>query len=266
MTMGYAWGIILTTVAMRTLFMPMTLITQKNMFRMKLINPEIEEYRGKMMAEYKSGNRRQGEIYKQELAVLMRRYNVSQTLPLINMAMIPAFITYFISLRFMVFQPELFPGIASSQFFWLNDLSQADPYFILPFISAIFNYIGLVINKKLNPVSPSTPAAIKKFHQFLPALPFVGALFMSTFPAGLNLYWLMLSISQATATSLFLIPSFNRFIGIPKYFPGTKMAAELGYEDNKNYTKAVFSDDTKQLKEGYVKVYTKNPKLYRKNK
>ena len=188
---GHAWGIIGATVLMRTLLMPITLVTQKNMHKMKLIDPEIQAYRTKMMDDYKSGNRARADLTKQELDALMKRYGVSNTLPLLNLLTMPFFISFFISLRYMVFTPELFPGVSGLSFFWITDLSTSDPYFVLPLISAFLNLGSIHVNRKLNPISTSTPAAIKKFHQFLPVLPFFGAAFMSTFPAGLNLYWMM---------------------------------------------------------------------------
>ena len=74
--------------------------------------------------------------------------------------------------------------------FWLNDLSAADPYFVLPVIMGA----TMLIQQKLNP-TPVDPVQAKIFM----VLPFVFTAFFAFFPAGLVLYWAVnnvLSIAQ----------------------------------------------------------------------
>ena len=63
---------------------------------------------------------------------------------------------------------------------WIHDLSDPDPYWILPIVMGI----SMLIQQKLGPASPDPTQA--KMMMFLPVL-FTG-LFLN-FPSGLVLYW-----------------------------------------------------------------------------
>jgi YidC/Oxa1 family membrane protein insertase len=75
-------------------------------------------------------------------------------------------------------------------FLWLDDLSQYDPFFILPILMGA----TMIIQQKLNP--PPTDPMQEKIMKFLPYVFTVTFLFM---PSGLVLYWVVnngLSILQ----------------------------------------------------------------------
>jgi YidC/Oxa1 family membrane protein insertase len=73
---------------------------------------------------------------------------------------------------------------------WINDLSERDPYFVLPLLMGA----SMWLQQKLN------PAPVDQFQQkIFMALPFVFTVFFAFFPSGLVLYWLtnnVLSIAQ----------------------------------------------------------------------
>ena len=73
---------------------------------------------------------------------------------------------------------------------WIEDLSIADPYFVLPIIMGA----TMLIQHKLNP-TPMDPMQAK----VMMVLPIVFTFFFLFFPAGLVLYWVVnnaLSIAQ----------------------------------------------------------------------
>ena len=252
------------------MLMPISYIVQKNMYKMKLLEPELKEYREKMMQSFQAGNRSQGQKMKMQMGAFMQKYGVSNVVPLLNILTIPAFITFFISLRYMVFTPELFPGVDNSHFLWLKDLSQPDPFYILPFISAFFNLGSILVGRKLHPASSSTPTFMRKFNKYLPYTPFIGALFLSTFPAGLNLYWMTLSFSNMTFMYLFANDRLVRLMGLPKYYPNTIKALEFEMKDGKSFKKAIIVDkdeDAEKISDNrFMKVYTSKPNTYKKKK
>ena len=73
---------------------------------------------------------------------------------------------------------------------WIHDLSQMDPYFILPLIMGA----SMFIQQMLNPTPPDpVQAKVMKF------MPLIFTFFFLFFPAGLVLYWVtnnVLSIIQ----------------------------------------------------------------------
>ena len=74
--------------------------------------------------------------------------------------------------------------------FWIQDLSIADPFFVLPLLMGISMYL----QQKLNP-APMDPIQAK----VMAILPVVFTVFFAFFPAGLVLYWVannILSIAQ----------------------------------------------------------------------
>jgi YidC/Oxa1 family membrane protein insertase len=75
-------------------------------------------------------------------------------------------------------------------YLWIDDLSQKDPFYVLPLLMGI----SMFVQQKLNP-PPMDPVQIK----IMQALPFIFTVFFAFFPAGLVLYWVvnnLLSITQ----------------------------------------------------------------------
>jgi YidC/Oxa1 family membrane protein insertase len=79
---------------------------------------------------------------------------------------------------------------------WINDLSEKDPYFILPILMGI----TMFIQQKITPMNMTDPLQEKIFKY----LPVVFTVFFVTFPAGLTLYWFVsnvLSVAQQYAVN-----------------------------------------------------------------
>jgi YidC/Oxa1 family membrane protein insertase len=75
-------------------------------------------------------------------------------------------------------------------YFWIQDLSVKDPYFLLPLIMGLTMYI----QGKLNPTPPDPMQA-----KMMQMMPFFFTFLFVFFPAGLVLYWVVnntLSIAQ----------------------------------------------------------------------
>jgi len=111
------------------------------------------------------------ELYKE------RRMNpLAGFLPLL--VQIPVFITMYRVIRHF---EETLQGFDSGGLFWFTDLTMADPYFVLPVVSAsILVVAGGVSARNINP-------AQKRMMRFLPV---VFTAFIARFPAGLFVYWI----------------------------------------------------------------------------
>ena len=68
---------------------------------------------------------------------------------------------------------------------WLTDLSQADPYYVLPIIMGV----SMLVQQRMNPTQLD-PIQQK----VMMAMPIVFTFFFLTFPAGLVLYWVVNNI------------------------------------------------------------------------
>jgi YidC/Oxa1 family membrane protein insertase len=89
----------------------------------------------------------------------------------------PVFITMYQVVRI---HEETFPSFASGGILWFTDLTEADPYFVLPVLSAlILVAAGEVSARNVDPQQ----------RRLMRLLPVAFTAFIARFPAGLLVYW-----------------------------------------------------------------------------
>ena len=167
---NYGIGIILLTLLMRLLTYPLQYKSFVSMKKMQNLNPELQKIKEKYPEDKAK--------VQQETMELFKRTGVNPLggcLPLL--LQMPIFFAFYRVLQESV---EL---VGAPFYFWVTDLGQKDPYYILPF------FVGLVmlINQKMTP-SPSVDPVQKKI---MMAMPIVFAFFMKDLPSGLNVYFLV---------------------------------------------------------------------------
>ena len=171
-SLGAPWwlSIILLTVLVRAVLFPLTIRQVKNMRAMQDLKPEMDSIR----AKYKDDRRKQQEatmeLYKE------RRVNpLAGFLPVL--VQIPVFITMYHVIRN---HEETFPSFASGGLLWFADLTRADPYFILPVLSAsILVAAGGLSSRNVAPGQ----------RRMMRLMPIAFTAFIARFPAGLFVYW-----------------------------------------------------------------------------
>ena len=173
------WGvaIILLTIMIKIMFFYPSALSYRSMAKMRKLAP--------MMAELKE---RYGEDKQKMSGELMKLYKKEKVNPLGGCLPILLQMPVFISLYWVIMESVELRH--SPFYFWIQDLSIKDPFFVLPLIMGI----TMFIQQKLNPVPPDPMQA--KVMQMMPI--FFTFLFMF-FPAGLVLYWVVnntLSITQ----------------------------------------------------------------------
>lgn len=166
---NYGWAIILLTVAIKLLFWPLTDKSYGSMKAMQKIQPEMQKLREK----YKDDKQK----LNIEIMQLYRTHKVNPLggcLPMI--IQIPVFFALYkvlledISLRHAPFM------------WWIQDLSEKDPYYITPVIMGV----TMFIQQKLTPTTmDSTQAKILLY------MPLVFTFMFLNFPSGLVIYWLV---------------------------------------------------------------------------
>ena len=170
---GIPWwlSIALLTVVVRTLLFPLTLKQVKSMRAMQDLKPEMDRLRSK----YKDNRQKQQEE-------LMKLYQERQVNPLGGclplLVQMPIFITMFYVIR--GFGTE-HPDFVTGGILWFQNLTQADPYYILPVMSAVTMLAASEITaKNLEPQQ----------RWMMRILPVVFTVFLLSFPAGLFMYWI----------------------------------------------------------------------------
>ena len=173
------WGvaIILLTVLVKAVFFHLSATSYKSMAKMRAVAPQLTR-----LKELYGDDRQR---MSQEMMALYKREKIN---PLGGCLPILVQMPVFISLYWVLFESV---QLRHAPFMlWIQDLSQMDPYFILPILMGA----SMFIQMSLNPTPPDPMQA-----KIMKLMPLIFTVFFLWFPAGLVLYWLVnniLSISQ----------------------------------------------------------------------
>ena len=171
---NYGIAIIILTTIIKIIFWPLGNMSYKSMNEMKKLQPKIEALKGK----YKNDQTKIG----QETMALYREHKVnpfSGCLPML--IQIPVFFGLYKALMYSI---EL---RHSPFFFWIQDLSAKDPYYITPVIMGATQFIS----------QKMTPAMGDPMQQKVMLLmPVIFTFFFLNFPSGLVIYWMFNNILQ----------------------------------------------------------------------
>jgi len=171
-SLGAPWwlSIVFITILVRAVLLPLTVRQVKNMRAMQELKPEMDSIRAKYKNDRQKQQEATMELYKE------RRVNpLAGFLPVL--VQVPVFITMYHVIRN---HEETFPSFASGGLLWFTDLTNADPYFILPVLSAsILIVAGGMSSRNVDP----------KQRRMMQLLPVAFTAFIARFPAGLFVYW-----------------------------------------------------------------------------
>jgi YidC/Oxa1 family membrane protein insertase len=173
------WGvaIILLTVVVKVLLYPLTAKSMQSMNEMRKLQPEIEKLKAKHGDDKEKLNMAVMQLYQQH-----KVNPLGGCLPML--IQMPIWFALYATLQTSV---ELY----REPFLWLRDLTQYDPYYILPLAMGASSFLM----QKLSP-QPADNAQAKMLLYFMPAF---FTLIMLKLPSGLTLYILVnnvLSIAQ----------------------------------------------------------------------
>ncbi|MBB5502788.1 membrane protein insertase YidC [Paraburkholderia sp. MM5384-R2] len=174
---NWGWSIVLLTVLIKAVFFPLSAASYKSMARMKAITPRMQALRERFKGDPQKMN-----------AALMELYKTEKVNPFGGCLPVVIQIPVFISLYWVLLSSVEMRG--APWILWIHDLSQQDPYFILPILMAV----SMFLQTRLNPTPPDPVQA--KMMMFMPIAFSVMFFF---FPAGLVLYYVVnnvLSIAQ----------------------------------------------------------------------
>ncbi len=174
---NWGWSIIFLTMLIKLAFFKLSETSYKSMANMRKLAPRLQALKERYGDDKQKLNQAMMEMYKTE-----KINPLGGCLPIL--VQIPVFIAlYWVLLESVELRQAPF-------MLWINDLSVADPYFVLPLIMGA----TMLIQQKLNP-APLDPIQAK----VMMVLPVVFTVFFAFFPAGLVLYWVVnntLSIAQ----------------------------------------------------------------------
>lgn len=164
---NWGWSIVLVTVIIKLLFYQLSAKSYRSMSAMKKLQPKIEMLKDKFGDDKQKLTQATLALYRSEKVNPM-----SGCLPIL--IQIPVFIALYWVLVESV-QLRQAPFIL-----WIHDLSQQDPYYILPVLMGL----SMFIQQKMNPPPPDPLQA-----KIMMMMPVVFTVMFANFPSGLMLYW-----------------------------------------------------------------------------
>jgi YidC/Oxa1 family membrane protein insertase len=171
-SLGAPWwlSIVFLTVLVRAALFPLTIRQVKNMRAVQELKPEMDSIRAKHKDDRRKQQEATMELYKK------RRVNpLAGFLPVL--VQVPVFVTMYQVIRN---HEEAFPSFANGGLLWFTDLTRADPYFVLPVLSAsILIAAGSISSRNVDPGQ----------RRMMWLLPIAFTTFIARFPAGLFVYW-----------------------------------------------------------------------------
>ena len=174
---NWGWAIIWLTVLIKLVFYKLSETSYKSMAHMRKVQPKLKTMKERFKDDKQGMNQAMMKLYKEE-----KINPLGGCLPIL--VQMPVFIALYWMLMESVEMRQ------APFMLWIQDLSIADPFFVLPLIMGA----TMMIQQKLNP-TPMDPTQAK----VMMVLPVVFTGFFAFFPAGLVLYWVVnntLSIAQ----------------------------------------------------------------------
>ncbi|MDH5391842.1 MAG: membrane protein insertase YidC [Gammaproteobacteria bacterium] len=173
---NWGWAIIFLTITVKLIFYKLSEASYRSMAKMRKLGPRLKSLKERFGDDRQAMSKAMMEMYKTE-----KINPLGGCFPML--VQIPVFIAlYWVLLESVEMRNAPF-------MLWLDNLSEKDPFFILPLLMGI----SMFVQFKLNP-APMDPIQ-KKVFQFMPI---IFTVFFAFFPSGLVLYWVVNNILSIT--------------------------------------------------------------------
>lgn len=176
---NFGWSIILLTVALNLVLFPLRLKQQVSMLKMQKIQPHMRRLQDQYK-KLKANDPRRMQV-QTDMMNLYKEHGVNPMggcLPLV--LQMPLLFGFYSALAYSI-ELRRAPWI-----FWIKDLSQPDPYYVIPISMAV----AMFLQQKLTPTANVDPAQAK----MMMIMPLVFTFMFLNYGSGLALYWLTGSI------------------------------------------------------------------------
>lgn len=228
-----AIGIILFTIAIRLLLLPLTLKSVRSSRAMQQLQPYIKEINERYKT--KAGERLAPEKAQKKQAEIMALYSeysvnpAAGCLPII--IQIPIFFAVyaavtrsigttdpavqFIQHAWGVFAPGAVAAadaaqLANQGLFWFHDLTKPDPYYILPIMMVVFQFLT---QRMTIPKGGGADEQQRRMNKIMQWMPLIFGFTALNFPTGPVVYWVTTSIFSAVQQ--YFITGFGSLTDLP---------------------------------------------------
>ncbi|BGP43152.1 hypothetical protein JCM10449v2_007176 [Rhodotorula kratochvilovae] len=224
-TPGLQWCLLIpaVTLLLRLVLFPFQVRAQSNAARLAIIQPDMLKGMNKLKEAKARNDFHAMQTAQMETQALMKKHDVNPIRNLVfPLAQAAVFMCMFFALRGLSGA-----GLESMQtegFGWVPDLTQVDPYYLLPVTSTALTLATLETGvDSTTQVQTSTTKNMKMIFRIMlvAALPFI-----SYFPAALLLYWTTNNFLSLVQSQVLKVPFVRSLLNIPtpppKPQPGDK--------------------------------------------
>lgn len=169
--LGYGWVLVIFGVAVRVILWPLNQSAMRAQLKMQRIQPELQA----LQRKYKT----QPDKQQAEMMRLYKEHGMSPFSPLMGCLPMLIPMPVLFALYFVFLNTIEFRGVP---FLWMADISQKDPYYILPVAMGVSMFVLSWIGLRTSP--PNQQAKMMAY-----MMPVVMAVLFANFAAGLNLYY-----------------------------------------------------------------------------
>jgi YidC/Oxa1 family membrane protein insertase len=176
---NYGWVIILLTIIINTALFPLKWKSMQSAFEMQKVAPQVRAIQERYK-KYRFNDPRKQQM-QTEIMALYKEHGVNPLGGCLPLALQLPFFYGFYKVLYTAIELRHAPWVG-----WIQDLSQKDPYYVLPIVMGVTMYVST----KMTPMTVTDPAQQKMMQLF----PLLFTFFFLQVSAGLVLYWLMSSV------------------------------------------------------------------------
>ncbi len=173
---NWGWAIIFLTLTIKLVFYKLSETSYRSMAKMRKVAPRLQTLK-----------ERYGDDRQRMSQAMMQMYKEEKINPLGGCLPILVQIPVFIALYWVLLETVEMRNAPFA--LWITNLSEKDPYYVLPLIMGA----SMFLQQKLNP-APMDPMQQKLFQ----IMPVMFTVFFLWFPSGLVLYWVVNNILSIT--------------------------------------------------------------------
>ncbi|OQR88097.1 mitochondrial inner membrane protein OXA1 [Achlya hypogyna] len=222
MTTGLPWWatIIATTVAVRSAFFPISVMSMRNSARMNIMKPKLEKLQDEIRASQEAYDPKKMAEFRARAQNLFKEHQVRPFLSfLMPLSQLPIFLGFFWGLQEI---STFIPSYASDGALWFQELASPDPLYALPVLSSALMIASMEAGGDGLPKEYVSQAKMGMRMVALIMVP-VATTFQSVAKASMELralqgilvYWVTSNCFTLTQTMLLKVPAVRSALGIP---------------------------------------------------
>ncbi|XP_076922991.1 mitochondrial inner membrane protein OXA1-like [Bidens hawaiensis] len=211
---GLNWwaSIVITTLVIRTLTIPIMINQLKATSKLTILRPQLEEIKQEMQDRGMSPSAvAEGQ---EKMKRVFSEHGVSTFTPLKGLLIQgPLFVSFFLAIQNMV---EKVPSFKTGGASWFLDLTTADPFYLLPCLTAFSFWITVELNMQEGLEGNPAANIMKNVSRGFAALTVP---LTASFPKALFCYWITSNLFSLVYGYIIKKPSVKKMLNIPIIVP-----------------------------------------------